>query len=472
MLVHPRPEDPVSFERLMFRKVELWAVGLLCLVAFLAVIIVSALARLTAKGDQRFGVAGTWALALSEVPEDVLHAVRLVIQGDRADLDIGEERFAGEQGFEFRTPAGSNPEAGYLLLARYDGDTARSIVELVDLDARQTVHRWKPDYSAINERSSLTSEFTDIRRDNAPNRARTMHPVITAAGELVFQNSSPLVKIGPCGEVIWSIDRLFHHSNEKHPEGGFLVSTFIEPPTIPGVSRVFRDDGIAHVSEDGTILYEKSVAQLLIENEFAHLIYGLDFYSDDPLHLNDVQYVPVDGPYFRRGDLFLSLRNVSAIVLYRPATNEVVWVKQGPWVNQHDVNVLDDHRISVFNNNRFSYADRSVVNGANDVMIYDFALDTTTSPYAKALRDLDVRSPFEGRSEILPDGDVIVEETEGGRILRLKPDGRVEWRYVNRAADGRIYLLNWSRYIPSLEGQAIAARLASLDCAGTRSASR
>jgi hypothetical protein len=30
--------------------------------------------------------------------------------------------------------------------------------------------------------------------------------------------------------------------------------------------------------------------------------------------------------------------------------------------------------------------------------------------------------------------------------------------------DGRIYLLNWSRYIPASEGATIATRLASLNC--------
>lgn len=61
--------------------------------------------------------------------------------------------------------------------------------------------------------------------------------------------------------------------------------------------------------------------------------------------------------------------------------------------------------------------------GANDVVIYDFARDETSSPYLPSLRALDVRTPFEGRSKVLPDGDVIVEETEAGRILRLPARG-------------------------------------------------
>ena len=58
-----------------------------------------------------------------------------------------------------------------------------------------------------------------------------------------------------------------------------------------------------------------------------------------------------DGPYWRKGDLFLSLRSPSTVMLYRPATNKVIWRKDGPWSKQHDVDILDDHRISIFNNN-------------------------------------------------------------------------------------------------------------------------
>lgn len=448
----------------MFKRVELWAVGLVCLAGGLAALAALAIVRTEATGDERFGWTGELALSLSYLPEETVRVLRLAISGDRPDLQTNEARFEGRSGFRFALPPGADPDAGFLLLSRYDGDRARSVVELIDLDAQRTVHTWTPDFGGANARSSLQSRFIDIDRDNAPARARAIHPIVTSQGELVFQNTSPLVKVGACGEIAWTIDRLFHHSNEEHPDGGYLVPTFIEPSTLTGVTRLFREDGIAHVSRDGQILSEKSVPRLLIENGLAHLIYGLDFYSDDPLHLNDIQPVTRDGPHFRRGDLFLSLRNVSAIVLYRPSTNKVLWLKQGPWVNQHDVDVLDDHRIAVFDNRRFSYADRSVVDGANDVVIYDFARDETTSPYAEALRRLDVRTPFEGRSEIMADGDVVVEETESARMIRLRLTGEVEWEYVNRASDGQLYLLNWSRELSSQRGAALARRLAALEC--------
>ena len=69
------------FERLMFRKVELWVVGLICVAAFVGVILVSAIARKTAEGNKRFGLVGEAALALSMAPENLMRPARLLING-------------------------------------------------------------------------------------------------------------------------------------------------------------------------------------------------------------------------------------------------------------------------------------------------------------------------------------------------------------------------------------------------------
>ena len=150
------------FERLMFRKVELWVVGLICVAAFVGVILVSAIARKTAEGNTRFGLVGDAALALSTAPEKLMLPVRMLIFHGASIQDvirclrnedylIVEETpgIAGKAGFRFSYPAGTRPDAGYLLLSRYDGDDERSYVELVDLNAQKVLHRWAPDIDAI-----------------------------------------------------------------------------------------------------------------------------------------------------------------------------------------------------------------------------------------------------------------------------------------------------------------------------------
>ena len=53
----------------------------------------------------------------------------------------------------------------------------------------------------------------------------------------------------------------------------------------------------------------------------------------------------------------------------------------------------------------------------------------------------------QGRSEILPNGDMLIEETDYGRTLYFNSDGSLRWTHVNRAENGRVYIVGWSRIL-------------------------
>ena len=449
--------------RLMSARVEVWLLLLLALAFLAGLVFYGSLVRAAALGSARHGWIGRAALATAEFPGQTRRVIGYLVNGADADLGIREDRFGTDAGLIVADPATAARD-GYLVLARYDGDRGRSVVELVDLASGQVVHTWAPDIAAINARSTITSNLTDLAVDNAPGRARMYSPLVAPDGSFVYNNLSPLVRLDVCGQRLWTVDQLFHHSNIAHPDGGYWVSTHIEPQTIEGVKRTFFEDSVTHVSEAGEVMFQKSVPQILIDNGLGRLVYGLDFYSDDPLHLNDIEPARSDGPHWQRGDIFLSLRNVSAVVLYRPSENRVIRVIQGPWANQHDVDILDDHRISVFNNNRFNSSVGSYVEGANDVVIYDLATDAATSPFGPALASLDVRTVSEGLADILADGGVFVEESNFGRIMRLDAAGKPAWTYINRAGNGRLYLTSWSSLVPRATGDAVIASAKAAGC--------
>ena len=56
------------------------------------------------------------------------------------------------------------------------------------------------------------------------------------------------------------------------------------------------------------------------------MIFTAGGYLDDGLHLNDIQPALTDSPYWKKGDLFLSLRHKSLILLYRPSTGKIIWM--------------------------------------------------------------------------------------------------------------------------------------------------
>ncbi|MFH1405584.1 MAG: arylsulfotransferase family protein, partial [Patescibacteria group bacterium] len=99
-----------------------------------------------------------------------------------------------------------------------------------------------------------------------------------------------------------------------------------------------------------------------------------------------------------------------------------------------------------------------LLDGHNNVYIYDFTSDTVTTPYKKAMKSMEVKTMSEGRSEILPNGDVFIEEQNHGRILRLTPD-TAKWEFVRRVDKDHLSLVSWSRYLNEEQAQKVLSKL-------------
>lgn len=426
---------------------------------FLAMVAFGNVVTHTQRGGTKAGALGEFAVTLATLP------VQLKKFSDNY-LELHPDPHPGKSGFSFAQPAGSAQSYGYLLLSRFDGDTQRPVVELWDIDAHRLVHRWAPDIDAIMAQANLQSEQVDLARDKTASRFLIRHPYLTEDGGLIFQGHSPLVKVDRCGQPVWINDSdVFHHALERDGRGHYWTGALQEPVTLAGVNpKAFADDSIAELDGDGQLLSLVSVAGLLMENGYRHFVFGGAEYTDDPIHLNDVQPVPGDGPFWKAGDLFLSLRSNSLLLLYRPSTGKVIWLKQGPWMRQHDVDIFDDHRISVFSNNSGAFWRSERTFEPSEVMIHDLASGETTSPWKTKLAEIDLRSATEGLQTVLPDGRLFVEEQNLGRIVMLDADGTLLWDYVNRSAGGNVFRLGWSRLLPRGEADAIAAELELNPC--------
>ncbi len=119
----------------------------------------------------------------------------------------------------------------------------------------------------------------------------------------------------------------------------------------------------------------------------------------------------------------------------------------GHTFSQHDINILDDRRISIFNNNTPRFSARKQGEGVNEVIIYDFDTDSYSKYLDEVLKVYEVRTPFEGKSRILDNGDLFIEEQNFGRMLYFNKDKSLQWQYVNRADNGIIYITRWPRIL-------------------------
>ena len=92
------------------------------------------------------------------------------------------------------------------------------------------------------------------------------------------------------------------------------------------------------------------------------------FNFNNPLYINDVEPALSDTIFWKSGDVFISSKGLSAIIHYRPETNKVINFIKGPFYMQHDVNIIDDRKISIFNNNNTLKENSKY----SEVIIYDF----------------------------------------------------------------------------------------------------
>ena len=436
---------PGGLEAFMSRPVPLWSL-LLTLIAAVALLIGFGAVL---DGWEKSGWLGRAAIAVARVPDTIAKAFK-----SNAPYYGGKDFEKLPAGF-WRDPAFT--DEGYALISPYDSARGRSVVQLVRLSDGAVLRTVAPDVDSANAASTFASALTDVRQDKPAALHRLMHPLLLSDGSLVVHDSSPLVRVDACGKQIWAVDGIFNHSAELGADGQIWAPYRLARPTQPGVAPTFWDDAVGEVSQDGKLISATQIAAILDRNGLGHLWRGRP-YSDDPFHLNDIQPVLADGPHWKRGDLFLSLRNLSTVMLYRPATGKILWWQARPWRFQHDVTILDDHRISVFDNNlRLGYP-KEVVNGTNRLIVYDFASGATSAPWAAGFERNHLATRAQGRGTPLPNGDAMVEETEQGRLVRVAPAGALRWRYISADTGQRRMALSWARYLfPSTDGPAIQA---------------
>jgi len=424
----------------MFKKIEIWVLYLILILSFLLAIGFGVLVRQELVGSVKVGAVSRSALWLAETP--------ILLKAILAGTTL-PDRFNEPGGFS-GTP---NSYESYLLLSRYDGDLGQGVVELVDLRSFQVLHTWNPDLDAINSQVAQEGEFKRIAIDNIDRRDIFRHPLLMEDGKLLFKRRSPLREIDKCSRLVYQNTRdMFHHSLERDYEGNIWAPTSLYPTSLD-VSRVgdqeYLDDAIVKLSPSGEVLYEKSVSQILIENDMEYLLVsvGDKGFTSDPIHLNDIEPVNTDGGFLSKVDIFLSLRHQSMVLLFRPSTNKILWKGVGPFFHQHDVDIIDDGRISIFNNNSKDFVGGNVVDGSNEIVVYDFSKNKFSTYLSSAMASHDVRTITEGRSQILPNGDLFVEESNYARTILFDSDGVLRWKHLNISGSGETYPVGWSRIL-------------------------
>ena len=436
----------------MFKKIEVWIVLLIILAMLVFAFLFGFLVRQEIKGYTKFGKLSETALFISEIPLKVKRAFFL-IDGSKKDLKAKNFTIQRDKnlksGFNLYTDIREN---SILIIPRYDGEIQQSVIDVYDMTSYKKIFTYKFDTDeVINLIDTTKDEFVNIKNNDRLDRFRHNHPFIDEKGDVLTHSYySVLFKMSMCGNLEWAdLKNIYHHSIELDNDGNFLLpSVQYNNNNLMNImtdefTSDYNDDSITIIDTNGNLIFQKSVTELLIENDYLDINF-----SKDPIHLNDIQPVLKDGPYWNKGDLFLSLRNLSMVILYRPFENKILKIIKGPFTKQHDVDIISEKEITIFNNNIFFNNSSYTYNYGNvEILKYDFENESFTKLINQSLILEDIKTSEEGLHHITKDQNIIIEEQEAGKLIMFDKNGKKLWEYINKDKNGDTYLISWSRLI-------------------------
>ena len=337
--------------------------------------------------------------------------------------------------------------------------------------------------SYTNEKNGRTIELLNLRNGKSLHKwemknphnahARIMHPLLLKDKRIVysFNNCDGLICKDSTGKVVWEQKTIPHHHSinldadsniwactyDRNPPKGFVV--YKGYYTLDGRKFGFVENMISLIdSKTGDILYHKSLSKILQENDLTYLLIQ-SANPGDPMHHNDIQPALKTTRYYEKGDIFMSLRNLSSIIHFRPSTGKVIRLIRGPFSTQHDVDFYNDSTLAFFNNNSHVYyeyppknwpvADSTFQVGEfySNVTFYHFNSGEFSHPYDSIFKANKIYSHSEGVVEFTKDGAAFIEEQNHSLLWIIKDNDVIYHDVLPSHHEGHHHLANWARLI-------------------------
>lgn len=246
-----------------------------------------------------------------------------------------------------------------------------------------------------------------------------------------FPYGGGLVRVDRDSRLVWRLERNTHHAVHVAEDGVLWVPHSTYRPSgskeQPAESWYYEDT-ILKISPTGQVLDEFSILAALRKGLPGLLPRSIE--KPDLTHLNDVEIVTAAQarvfPGLHEGDIVVSLRNLNAVVAVDPRTRLAHWALLGPWIMQHDVDLLPDGKLMLFDN-RGGPAEC----GGSRIIIFDPKTQAIDWSYAGCQPKF--FSSVWGAQQLLPNGNVLITESAGGRAFEITqlPQPRIVWEYVN-----------------------------------------
>ncbi len=364
------------------------------------------------------------------------------------------------------------PDAAYPGLNLVTAVEADNRLVAYIMDMRGTIiHSWEVDWFKV------WPDATHLPERAVPKQRPGTHihgAVVLDDGDIVYNYEHlGLVRLDLCGDVVWRLPYRTHHSIHRDDDGDLWVSAQInqdgETTGYPNYEPEFVEPIILEVSQDGEIKSEIPVLELLRENGLNGLLYMSTLkqrdtsVKGDTMHLNDVEPFSstMQPGVFAPGDVLVSLRNIHTVFVFTVATRKIKHVWTGDFVRQHDPDFVDGNTISVLDNNNID----SEAGGQQSRILLLSAASGERTVYYAGSDDTPFYTDIMGKTQWLPNGNLLISEAMKGRAFEIDRDGRIVWEYVNLVGDGYAGLMEEVQRLPEHMNETYSESNISAKCA-------
>ena len=319
-------------------------------------------------------------------------------------------------------------------MARVDDLTELDDVdgEIAFLDAAEWVETYLPESSSPGYNLVLYRRRVPILIDM---QGRVVHswPKVRVVGRVRLDSEGRLAVIGIDdmikeydweGNLTWAYalpreKDLPHHDLIKLANGHFLVLA---------QEDATRSDYLQEVDRGGRVVWEWSPTDHL-EEHFP----DRDRRYPDPTHINSVfeldenQWFDSGDDRFKPGNILISARNLNTVFIVDKSTGEIVWKHSDGLDYQHEAQMIPDGTLGeglivFFNNgtkNRNAYR-RSEIRAIHPVtgrLLWSYSDETFFTTVA-------------GTQQVLPNGNLLITSSEGGRVFEITPEKQKVWEWI------------------------------------------
>ena len=365
---------------------------------------------------------------------------------DRFMTDFWADARTNERGITHYDPA--RAENGLTLYSSAHEQAAY----LMDMQGK-VLHRWNMNFSQLWDESAAVKhprpdEFIYIEKARVlPNG--DLIALYTAIGDTPWGYG--IAKLNSRSQVVWKYLAHAHHDFDVDNSGNIHVLTQeVSETDLDGFAHLPKpriDDFLVTLSPDGRELASTPLMELFAKSPYGRRLYFASdesFKSGDYLHANSVDVLkgPVPGiPGSHAGQVLISFREISTVALVDEARKEIVWAQTGPFVRQHDAQLLPTGNLLLFDNEGSNSG-----HGVSRVLEFEPATSRIVWSYAGS-KDAPLESISRSSETRLANGNTLIVESMAGRVLEVAPNGDIVWEFVNPVRGGkdnkRIPIIFW-----------------------------